>query len=94
MRHRSSPPRRDATGIGCSSGIDVLDARPDAAAFIRGAGWDYPSIFDPTGEIRDRLGVLGQPVTLYYDGDGHLVDTNTGPVTADVLQRQLSQLVA
>lgn len=74
-------------------GIDVRDTRTDGAAFVREAGWTYPSISDPTGELHDRLGLLGQPVTLFYDRTGALVDTNVGPVTAGDLQRRLQALV-
>ncbi len=74
-------------------GIDVRDTRADGAAFVREAGWTYPSISDPTGELHDQLGLLGQPVTLFYDRRGRLVDTNVGPVTPEDLQRNLQALL-
>ncbi len=75
-------------------GIDVLDARPSARAFIRDFGWPYPSVFDPAGRIRDRLGVVGQPVTLLYDAEGDLVETHVGPITAEQLSAELDRLLA
>src|SRR4030095_1081792 len=62
-------------------GVDVLDERDSARAFMHRCGWGSPSVYDPTGAIRDGLGLLGQPVTLFYDADGELVDTWTGPVS-------------
>jgi thiol-disulfide isomerase/thioredoxin len=75
-------------------GIDVLDARPSAQAFVREAGWPYPSLYDPDGAIRDRLGLVGQPVTLLYDAGGTLVGTHVGPITAEQLAAELDRLLA
>lgn len=75
-------------------GVDILDSRSSARAFMREFGWTYPSVFDPTGEIRDRLGLVGQPVTLFYDAAGTLVSTWNGPLTPEALVKRLDRLVA
>lgn len=75
-------------------GIDVLDVRADAQAFIERYGWPYPSLFDRTGAIRDGLGFIGQPVTIFYDADGTLLDTHMGSITAEQLAAQVESLVA
>lgn len=75
-------------------GVDILDARGDARAFIEEFGWTYPSVFDVTGAIRDGLGLVGQPVTLFYDAEGQLVDTWIGPLTLGALRERLESLVA
>lgn len=74
-------------------GIDVLDARRSARAFVREVGWPYPSLYDPAGAIRDRLGVVGQPATLIYDREGTLVATHVGPVTAEQLSAELDRIL-
>lgn len=61
-------------------GVDILDQRPAARAFITEEGYPYPSVFDPIGEIRDRLGYIGQPVTIFYDAHGRRVSEWTGPI--------------
>ncbi|HET7929120.1 MAG TPA: TlpA disulfide reductase family protein, partial [Actinomycetota bacterium] len=66
-------------------GVDILDERGSARDFMRQYGWTYPSVYDPSGAIRDGLGLLGQPVTLFYDASGELIDTWTGPLTEDAL---------
>jgi hypothetical protein len=48
-------------------GVDILDQRASARDFMSEFGWTYPSVYDPSGAIRDGLGLLGQPVTLFYD---------------------------
>ena len=51
-------------------GVDILDSRDGARGFIDDHGLTYPSVFDPSGAIRDSLGMIGQPVTVFYDADG------------------------
>lgn len=75
-------------------GVDVLDTREDARAFIEEFGWPYPSVFDKTGSIRDRLGLLGQPATIIYDAVGGVVDTYVGAISEDQLTQQLEALLA
>jgi thiol-disulfide isomerase/thioredoxin len=74
-------------------GLDVLDTRPDARAFIQEYGWTYPSLFDRTGAIRDSLGLVGQPFTVFYDASGTVVDTYPGAIPADELRERVEALV-
>jgi thiol-disulfide isomerase/thioredoxin len=74
-------------------GIDVLDARPDAEAFIQEFGWSYPSVFDRNAEIRDGLGLLGQPVTLFYDASGALIDTHAGAISPELLDERIGAIL-
>ena len=83
-------------------GVDILDQRPAARAFIRSHGWLYPSVFDPTGAIRTDLGFVGQPDTLFFDRSGRQVTLSaggttvrawTGPITLRALETILRQLV-
>jgi cytochrome c biogenesis protein CcmG, thiol:disulfide interchange protein DsbE len=73
-------------------GIDILDERTSARAFMREFGWTYPSVFDASGAIRDGLGLLGQPVTLFYDASGEVVDTWSGPLTQRALDGGLRRI--
>jgi cytochrome c biogenesis protein CcmG/thiol:disulfide interchange protein DsbE len=67
-------------------GIDILDERPAAVSFMKEFGWTYPSVFDAKGAIRDELGFIGQPDTVFYDADGRVVSTWSGPLTAAALE--------
>jgi thiol-disulfide isomerase/thioredoxin len=73
-------------------GLDILDERGSAREFMREYGWTYPSVFDSTGAIRDGLGILGQPATLFYDPSGDLVRTWSGPITEEVLNETLEAI--
>jgi len=74
-------------------GVDILDERGSARAFMREFGWTYPSVYDPSGAIRDGLGLLGQPVTLFYDASGEVVNTWTGPLTQEALDANLDAIL-
>lgn len=74
-------------------GIDVLDDRGDAAAFIRDHHITYPSVFDEDGDIRDALGFVGQPDTIFYDANGRVVSTWTGPITRNVLRDRIEAIL-
>jgi len=73
--------------------VDILDERGSARDFMREHGWTYPSVYDPSGAIRDGLGLLGQPVTLFYDASGELVKTWTGPLTQGTLASGLDSIL-
>jgi thiol-disulfide isomerase/thioredoxin len=75
-------------------GVDILDQRPPAQESIRDFGWPYPSVFDPSQDIQHGLGLFAQPVTLFFDRNGHRVGLHTGPVPADVLDQEIAKLLA
>jgi cytochrome c biogenesis protein CcmG/thiol:disulfide interchange protein DsbE len=76
-------------------GVDVQEpSQKSGATFIVGAGWTYPSVFDPRGAaIQTSLGLIGTPDTLFYSASGGLVLTNPGPITEDSLLRGIRQLL-
>jgi hypothetical protein len=74
-------------------GIDILDQREPARAFVQEFGWPYPSVFDPGGDIRDELGYVGQPVTVVYDAAGEAVFVWSGAISEDILVEELDRVV-
>jgi thiol-disulfide isomerase/thioredoxin len=74
-------------------GVDILDDRESARDFILEFDWQYPSVFDPDGEIRDRLGYVGQPVTIIYDRDGEVASDWVGAQKADKLRREILKVL-
>jgi cytochrome c biogenesis protein CcmG, thiol:disulfide interchange protein DsbE len=74
-------------------GVDILDAREPARDFIRRFDWPYPSVFDPTGAVRDALGYVGQPITLVYDSRGELSFERTGAIDAEDLRREIREVL-
>ena len=74
-------------------GVDILDQRGPAQAFIQEEGYPYPSVFDPTGEIRDRLGYIGQPITIFYDAAGRKVDEWSGAIGLSELLDRIAKIL-
>lgn len=74
-------------------GVDILDQRAAAQAFIQEEGYPYPSVFDPTGEIRDRLGYIGQPGTIFYNASGRKVDEWSGPIGLQQLLDRIDKIL-
>jgi cytochrome c biogenesis protein CcmG, thiol:disulfide interchange protein DsbE len=68
-------------------GVDILDSLDGARGFIADQGLEYPSVFDPTGAIRDSLGMIGQPVTVFYDADGTMVSSRDGQLSQKALDQ-------
>lgn len=74
-------------------GVDIEDQLTPARAFIAKYGWTYPSVFDPTGSIRDDLGLLGQPVTVLYDASGAKVFSWSGATSPGQLTAEIAKVV-
>lgn len=74
-------------------GVDILDSRSSARSFMAEYGWTYPSVFDPRAEIRNGLGFVGQPDTIFYDARGRIAMTWQGPLTPAALQKGLRQIL-
>jgi thiol-disulfide isomerase/thioredoxin len=74
-------------------GVDILDARPPAREFILRYDWQYPSVFDPTGAVRDGLGYVGQPITLLYDREGTLAFEWNGQIAGDQLRSEIRKVL-
>jgi cytochrome c biogenesis protein CcmG, thiol:disulfide interchange protein DsbE len=75
-------------------GVDIQDARDDAAEFLRDHGIPYPSVFDGTSSIEHSLGLFGQPVTAFFDADGTLVASVQGEISVQDLDRNLRAIAA
>jgi cytochrome c biogenesis protein CcmG/thiol:disulfide interchange protein DsbE len=75
-------------------GIDILDTKDAATAFVREFQIPYPSVFDPSGRIRDALGFLGQPDTIFYGPDGSKMATVSGVLSQHVLSTNIGRLLA
>jgi cytochrome c biogenesis protein CcmG, thiol:disulfide interchange protein DsbE len=74
-------------------GVDIVDQLPPARAFIRKYGWSYPSVFDPTGAIRDDLGFIGQPITIVYDASGKQAFSWSGAIPEGVLRNAVEDVL-
>jgi thiol-disulfide isomerase/thioredoxin len=77
-------------------GLDVKETDQQfAGAFVRDKGIQYPSLYDPRGEValafRDYP-ANAIPSTIVLDGDGRVAAVYTGPVEQGDLRSVLHQL--
>ena len=79
-------------------GVDILDDRSGASGFIQKYGEPYPSLFDPSGSIRDDQGLVGQPATVFYEAGGQRATFSgnpwSGQLSQQALQRGIDQLLS
>ena len=77
-------------------GVDVKDQRQLGAAFLSEVGAEYPSLFDPRGEV--ALAFRGFPAnvvpsTVLLDAEGRVAAVYTGAITGDDLRSALASLM-
>ena len=70
-------------------GVDTLDSREGAEAFIAEHRVPFPSLFDPDGAIRTDLASIGLPVTVFFDSEGNEVRKVDGELDQSTLDEQL-----
>lgn len=75
-------------------GVDILDSRADARAFMEEFGMTFPSVFDVPDAIKTSLGQFGQPVTVFFGSDGTFSFAYTGPIPEEDLHRQLEAIAS
>jgi cytochrome c biogenesis protein CcmG, thiol:disulfide interchange protein DsbE len=74
-------------------GVDILDDRDEAKAFMEEYGMTFPSVFDVPDEIKTSLGQFGQPTTVFFRTDGTFEFAYAGPIPENVLRRHLEDIV-
>jgi len=62
-------------------GIDYQDTKSGAASFYKRWSWSHPSIFDPSGELANELGLQGLPTTVFLDAQHRIVTRIVGATT-------------
>jgi thiol-disulfide isomerase/thioredoxin len=78
-------------------GVDVKDDRQLAGAFMDRVGAEYPSMYDPRGEV--ALAFRGFPAnvvpsTILLDTEGRVAAVYTGAVAREDLESALASLLA
>ena len=75
-------------------GIDELDDRFAAQAFVEEFGITYPSVFDPSGSLADDYAFLGLPATYLVDTQGEIVYRFQGFLDGRLLRSSLDAVLA
>lgn len=77
-------------------GINVKDNDQLASAYLRNAGIEYPSVFDPRGEVAlafRNFPPAAIPSTVLLDRRGRVAAVYLGPVSEDTLRAALDLLL-
>ena len=75
-------------------GVAVWDVEEEAARFIEESGATYPAGADTRGVIGVDYGLTGIPEKYFIDPQGRIVRKYVGPMTQEVLDRVLQELLA
>jgi cytochrome c biogenesis protein CcmG, thiol:disulfide interchange protein DsbE len=77
-------------------GVNTADLiETDARTFARKARADWPNAYDPDAGVRDGYSaVRGLPQTVFIDSQGIVRKHLYGPLTRDVLDKQLAEIGA
>jgi cytochrome c biogenesis protein CcmG, thiol:disulfide interchange protein DsbE len=70
-------------------GVNVLDVRSDARAFVDEYGLTYPILRDGSNDSGEAFGVVGYPETFVIDRRGRIAAVTRGPVNEADLRRQV-----
>lgn len=74
-------------------GVNVMDRRDDAKAFIEQQGATWPHIWDPDGSIAAKLRVRVLPVTYAVGRNFHLVDRLFGELDRNRLDSMVEAIL-
>jgi thiol-disulfide isomerase/thioredoxin len=73
-------------------GVDIIDNREEARAFMEEYEMTFPSVFDPPDAIKTSLGQFGQPTTVFFRADGSFEFAYAGPISVNTLRRHLEAI--
>ena len=74
-------------------GVLYSDSRDNAESFLDRYGRaGYPTVVDESGALAIDFGVVGPPETFFVDADGIVREKQTGPLTAESMDRHLASI--
>lgn len=73
-------------------GIDHMDLRDNAEAFVAEQDIDFPTLFDIDGDVAGAVGARAMPTTAFFDRDGRLVSLASGELSESGLEERLDQI--
>jgi cytochrome c biogenesis protein CcmG/thiol:disulfide interchange protein DsbE len=74
-------------------GVVYEDPAAAAARFVRAHGVAWPEVLDPGDRTSIAYGVRGVPETFFIARDGRVAAQHSGPVSYDLLSREITRLL-
>lgn len=75
-------------------GVDYVDAKPNALAYLDEFDITYPNGPDIAQRIAEAYGIKGVPETFYVDKTGQLRGVQIGPLFPPTLDNKIDELLA
>ena len=69
--------------------INTGESADAASNFVKQYGFSFPVGLDPSGGVKDQLGISGLPVTLIIDPSGKITYRHVGMITIDLLHEKV-----
>jgi cytochrome c biogenesis protein CcmG, thiol:disulfide interchange protein DsbE len=69
------------------------DARSQGRAFIEQFGLSFPNLYDNDSRVSIAYGLFGVPETFFVARDGTVVYKHAGPVTEELMTRQIEAML-
>ncbi len=74
-------------------GVNYLEDRESVAGFVQNFNIPFPVVVDQRGFIAGELNIKGLPTTVFINTEGQIVGSHVGPVTEEMLEEMLAQMV-
>lgn len=74
-------------------GINVMDSEDEALDVLDEFGITYTNLFDRSGDLSSKLGVLGLPATVFIDESGNVEKKYFGPFLGEKGKRNFNNLL-
>lgn len=69
--------------------VNVGESKDKVKKFIEKNNYSFPVVLDENQEVAQNYGVQGFPTTLFIDEDGFVYSGIQGPMTDDIMRKQL-----
>ncbi len=74
-------------------GVVFQDTEEKILGFLEQRGASYPTVVDDRGKTAIAYGIGGVPETYFLDANGTIVAKHNGPMSGDILQGYLQQVM-
>ncbi|HEY0160311.1 MAG TPA: redoxin domain-containing protein [Thermoanaerobaculia bacterium] len=74
-------------------GVVFQDSEDKILSFLNQRGSAYPTVVDERGKTAIAYGIGGVPETYFLDANGTIVAKHNGPMSGDMLQSYLQQVM-
>lgn len=73
-------------------GVNLQESPEAARKYWENGGYTFPTLLDPTSELKRRFDVFTQPTTIFLNADGKILSKKNGPLTEEELAERVHDL--